>query len=160
MVATTMLSMTLLFNQLKSDHPGFTFKKSAEFWWSASSNTVHLNTKSPESPAFSLHELSHAILGHQGYTYDVDLIKIERDAWQYAVSELASKYGVTIDDKLIQDNLDTYREWLHARSRCPSCEATGLQSKDRFYRCLGCGTSWHANEARICSLRRYTRQTK
>lgn len=152
--------MTSLFNRIKKDFPEFTFEKSDEFWWSAQNNTIYLDTSDPDSKALSLHELSHALLGHKGYTYDVDLIKIERDAWHHAVNELAETYNVTINDSLIEDNLDTYRDWLHSRSKCPSCEATGLQTKDRSYRCLGCNTRWHANEARICSLRRYIVQTK
>lgn len=156
----TMRSMTSLFKRLQKDYPDFTFEKSAEFWWSASDNTIHIDTAASDSQAFTLHELSHALLNHRGYTYDVDLIKLERDAWHYAVTELMDRYGVEIDDQLVQDNLDTYREWLHARSTCPDCEATGLQTKDTHYRCLGCGAQWRTNEARMCALRRYTLHTK
>lgn len=155
-----MLSMTLLFNRLKRDYPEFRFEESTEFWWSAKTNTVHLSLGDEEAKSFSLHELSHAVLNHKGYGNDIDLIKMERDAWHYASTKLAVKYGITISDQLIQDNLDTYREWLHARSKCPACETTGIQTKNHTYRCLGCGFQWRTNDARVCSLRRYSLHTK
>lgn len=150
-----MPSMTSLYKRLLADFSEFNFVQSDTFLWSAQTNTVHIDPNTPDAEAFSLHELSHALLGHNGYSYDIDLIKLERDAWQYAVSNLGVRYGVIINEHLIQDNLDTYREWLHARSTCPSCNAAGIQAKNYSYRCLGCGTTWRANEARLCSLRRY-----
>lgn len=149
-----------LYKRLKSDFPGYKFVKSNGFWWSAATQTIHLDPLADNYEAFSLHELSHAILEHQGYEYDIDLVKLERDAWHYAKNTLAVEYDIPIDEQTIQDNLDTYRDWLHARSSCPDCEAIGLQTKQQTYRCLACGHQWRVNDARICALRRYSLQTK
>lgn len=155
-----MQSTHSLIKQLREDFPGYTFESSDSFWWSAARKTIHFDPSADHSTVYSLHELSHALLDHHGYEYDIDLVKLERDAWDYAKRILSSEYDITIDDTIVQDNLDTYRDWLHARSQCPSCEATGLQTKQRSYRCLACGHQWRVNEARICALRRYSLQTK
>ncbi len=155
-----MPSTTWLFKQLQKDFPRFTFQKADGFWWSARDQTIYLDTTSEHYEHFTLHELSHALLDHTGYKYDVELIKLERDAWHYAATDLGPRYHITIDEAIVQDNLDTYRDWLHARSTCPDCKTIGIQTKQQHYHCLGCGHSWRANEARICALRRYALQTK
>lgn len=155
-----MPSTRSLIKRLRADFPGYTFESSTGFWWSASKRTIHLDPHAPHSDMYSLHELSHAILDHNGYEYDIDLVKLERDAWEYAKKVLADEYDTAIDEQLVQDNLDTYRDWLHARSTCPDCEAIGLQTRQRSYRCLACGHQWRVNEARICALRRYPVTTK
>ncbi len=155
-----MQSMRSLAKRLQKDFPDFRFVTSTEFWWSAREQTIHYDSSASHANTFLLHELSHAILGHRAYLYDIDLIKLERDAWEYAKTKLGDSYKVVIDDSVIQDNLDTYREWLHARSTCPECEATGLQTKQQHYRCLDCGHMWRVNEARLCSLRRYSLDAK
>lgn len=152
--------MRSLVKQLKADYPEFDFAMATGFWWSASDNTIHLDPTATNSAVFSLHELSHAILGHSGYESDIDLVKLERDAWDYARQTLGPRYDIAIDNDLAEGNLDTYRDWLHSRSTCPDCEATGLQTLHRSYRCLACGHQWRVNEARICALRRYSIQTK
>ena len=155
-----MQSTNSLIEQLQSDYPSLQFQQSNEFLWSAKRQTIHFDPDVANCDAFTLHELSHALLEHQGYRADIDLIKMERDAWEYARSHLATKYGYDIEEDIIQDNLDTYRDWLHARSKCPDCTATGLQTKSRHYHCLSCGNSWRVNEARLCALRRYSLATK
>lgn len=151
-----MPSTRLLLDTIASDYPSLTLRESSEFRWSPGAQTLYFDGASPNMTSYILHELGHALLGHNDYARDIDLIKIERDAWDYAQSHLAGKYGVVIAESLIQGNLDTYREWLHARSKCPSCGVTGLQSSRRHYTCLGCGCRWKNNEARSCALRRYT----
>lgn len=80
---------------------------------------------------------------------------MERDAWQYAKDTLGQTYDQAILDDTVEDALDSYRDWLHARSTCPACQATGIQTKKEEYKCLACRTKWRVNEARICALRRY-----
>ncbi len=156
-----MPSTNSLISRLKSDYPQFTFEHANEFWWSAAENKIHIDPKAVRGTDFILHELSHALLGHRGYKYDIDLIKLERDAWEHAKTKLAPIYNLQISDDSIQDTLDTYREWLYARSKCPDCSTTGLETKEQRYRCLACGHAWRVNEARLCALRRYSlRQTK
>lgn len=101
-----------------------------------------------------LHELSHALLGHNTYLKDIELIEMERDAWHFAKTLLSPKYGITIEESTAEDALNTYRDWLHARSVCPKCTTTGMQSRKNTYKCITCGTFWKVNEARICHLRR------
>lgn len=111
--------------------------------------------ESSDDAALLLHELAHAVLKHADYTRDIELIEMERDAWDHARTVLAPRYSVPIDDAIIEDSLDTYRDWLHARSTCPDCQAIGIQIKLHHYRCLACGAQWKVNDARICALRRY-----
>jgi hypothetical protein len=150
-----MPSIISLITKLQADFPTFTFTSGKEFRWSPQDQTIYYPDSSSDSSAL-LHELAHAMLQHNSYTRDIQLIEIERDAWDYAKHTLAERYAVTIDETTIQEALDTYRDWLHARSTCPECQATGLQSKTNRYKCLACHTQWRVNEARVCALRRYT----
>jgi hypothetical protein len=151
-----MPSIPLLPN-IEKDFPSFHLKPDNEFRWSPDEMTIYYDSQSKDTAAL-LHELSHAILKHTTYLKDVGLLEIERDAWTHAQTILAPRYGLTIDDETIQDSLDTYRDWLHARSMCPDCKATGFQVKQHEYKCIVCGTSWHVNDARSCALRRYTKK--
>lgn len=101
-----------------------------------------------------LHELSHAVLGHFSYERDIELIGKEVEAWRHARDSLAPKYKLSIPDEAIDDELETYREWLHARSSCPDCNLNGIQTETDTYRCLNCRAVWKANDARNCELRR------
>jgi hypothetical protein len=154
MDVTTMLSITLLVSQLKIDYPQFLFKESVRFLWSPTENTIYYTDKGDNSCIFLLHELSHGLLNHADYNYDIELIAMEREAWDKFM-DLAKFYSVTIDDNIIQSTLDTYRDWLHSRSNCPNCKATGVQIGKNNYTCLACSHGWKVNEARICALRRY-----
>lgn len=141
--------------KLRADFPEFAFRKDMTAHWSADTQTVYYESSaSPFDKIVLLHELGHAILKHADYDQDIDLLACERAAWQVA-RKLAPRYGVTIDDSVIQRQLDTYRTWLHARSQCPSCHTTAIQQKDLSYRCLLCAQEWRSNEARQCRLRRY-----
>jgi hypothetical protein len=82
------------------------------------------------------------------------LVKMERDAWHQAVI-LGQKYNINITIDNAEDSLDTYRDWLHSRSTCPFCRATGIEVKKHLYTCLACNVKWNVNDARICALRRY-----
>lgn len=151
--AITMHSMNSLLSQLKTDYPDWKFEPGSQFMWSGSSQTIHY--QEDDDPAYLLHETAHATLGHSTYDRDIDLIKMERDAWHIAVNDLAPKYDITIDSRLVQANLDTYRDWLHARSLCPNCSSNGFQQKRSIYSCPACMTKWRVNEARTCGLKRY-----
>lgn len=150
-----MPSITSLAAKLSIDFPNYQFIPSSEFHWSPLEKTIFYNQGSKDSASL-LHELSHALLGHEDYIKDIGLIEIERDAWQYASNTLAALYDTPISDEIVQDALDTYRDWLHARSTCPECTATGIQTKKSIYKCLACSSRWHVNDARICALRRHT----
>jgi hypothetical protein len=140
--------------KLHSDFPDIHFAAGDDFRWSPHEHTIFY--RDTADTASLIHELAHAILGHSTYTKDIDLLKMERDAWDYAATTLAKRYKLTIDENTVQDALDTYRNWLHTRSTCPDCQATGLQTAAYLYSCLACKATWRVNEARSCALRRYT----
>jgi hypothetical protein len=150
-----MLSITSLTDKLRRDHPKIAFVEGADFHWSPINRTVTYIPDAEDETALLLHELSHALLGHQDYKKDISLLEMERDAWQYAKDTLGPSYDQVISEDTIENALDSYRDWLHARSTCPACQATGIQTKDE-YKCLACRGKWRVNEARICALRRYT----
>jgi len=152
-----MLSTISLIKNLKIDFPQFIFKRSSCFLWSHSDNTIYY-TDEKDDFRLLFHELSHALLNHTDYERDIELIAIEREAWD-KTKEIALKYAVVITDDYIQSNLDTYRNWMHERSTCPKCNASGVQTKKHDYKCLACGQQWHVNDAKTCALRRYSKNT-
>jgi hypothetical protein len=96
-----------------------------------------------------LHEIAHATLQHQTYESDFELLQLEVAAWKEA-KQLAATFHRDIDDKYVEDCLDTYREWLHQRSTCPTCGSVGLQHDPREYRCHNCLSTWHVSQSRFC----------
>lgn len=158
MDATTMPQMALLVKKLSSAYPQFHFEDSDHYMWAPAESTVYFNSEMP-NPAQLLHELGHGVRGHGQYNKDVALLAMEREAWEEA-KRIGQQFDVTIDDDTIETHLDTYRDWLHARSTCPSCNATGVQTSRFQYRCVACFHEWRVNDARICALRRYAANTK
>lgn len=142
-----------LLSRLRADHPAITFVVGDNFKWSYARNELTVANDEPE--LYILHELAHALLGHKDFTLDIELLSQEREAWDLTRTKLALQYGLSYDDSLAEDALDTYRHWLHARSLCPTCGATGLQTKTSTYVCINCRCSWRPNDARQCALRRY-----
>jgi hypothetical protein len=149
-----MHSITSLVTKLATDFPAFRFVPGSEFRWSPGEQAIFYDANSGDGASL-LHELSHALLAHAEFTRDVALLELERAAWQHATETLAPIYGVAIAEEQVEAALDTYRDWLHARSTCPSCGATGLQTKKDEYKCLTCRERWRVNDARLCGLRRY-----
>ena len=159
-----MAKISWLISKLGNNHSPatgmpLTFVKSDFFGWNANERTITYAPDAPHAPAFLLHELGHALLGHADYSDDIHLLAMERAAWDKAL-QLAPEYDVAITDELIEESLDTYRDWLHARSTCKNCQAVGLQIKKNTYHCIACDNSWRVNEARTCALRRYTLNIK
>jgi hypothetical protein len=150
-----MPSTISLATKLRADFPAFTLTAGEGFLWSPSDKVITYDQTSDDMASL-LHEVSHAVLDHAQYSKDIELIEMERDAWNHAVKILAARYQVHIHDNTVQAALDTYRDWLHARSTCPKCQATGLQTKKNQYKCIACTANWRVNEARVCALRRYT----
>ncbi len=156
-----MAKITSLVTQLRTKysntHPdsALTFVEDTLFSWNPKTHELHYNPSGQDAPAYLLHEYGHVLDGETAYSQDIELLQIERSAWDRAV-ETGRELGVTIDENLIEDSLDTYRDWLHARSLCPRCEATGIQTTRFGYQCLACQHTWRVNEARQCALRRYS----
>ncbi len=143
-----------LLSRLRADHPDITIVVGDDFKWSESEQTLMV-TNNPHANVYVLHELAHGILKHTDFSLDIELIRQEREAWDYARSALGPRYGVSIDEDLVEEALDTYRQWMHARSLCPTCGLTALQTKTSTYVCVNCRCSWRPNDARRYALRRY-----
>lgn len=152
--------MKNLLKKLESDYPDIQFIEGESFYWSPKDSSVTYTAISPapEVAAWSLlHEVSHGILKHSVYTSDFELVQLEVAAWQHA-EELGKKYGIKIDPDHIQDCLDTYRDWLHRRSTCPTCGNVSTQADARTYKCFNCKSSWSVSNSRFC--RPYRRKTQ
>lgn len=157
MDATTMAKISSLVAKLRTDFPQITFAYADDFYWSPSDSTVYIPENSTDNDqATLLHETAHALLDHRHFHRDIDLLKIEREAWEYVRTTLAPRYEIPLDEEVVEDMIDTYREWLHARSTCPVCSMTGVQTADATYHCVGCDHNWKVNEARRCGLKRYS----
>ena len=138
--------------------PDIRFEPGQAFHWSPRQSLVTYERPEVEEVHHSwslLHEASHALLGHQRYQSDLELLLLEATAWQRA-KELASQLGTSIDEEHIQDCLDTYRDWLHQRSTCPRCQTVSLETAPRQYQCHNCSASWQVSASRMCRPYRKT----
>lgn len=84
-----------------------------------------------------LHEVGHAVLGHEDFGADIERVKMERAAWEQA-RELCKRYGVEYDEDFVEGELDTYRDWLEKRSRCKVCGLARYQDEGGVYHCPFC----------------------
>jgi hypothetical protein len=146
--------------QLELDHPGIKFCPGDAFMWSPTEKVIYYPVDSNMNTKFYyslLHEIGHAILGHDKFTSDLSLVRIERAAWDEAV-ELGTRYGLDIPEDHVEQCLGTYRDWLHARSMCPNCHQCGLQTSKTAYKCIFCRANWQVSPSRLCRVTR--RKTK
>ncbi len=147
------------FNELlaviKRDFPELRFRAGVKFAFRPRSTIiipsflqVQDNTRSENKKVYSvveqkicslrlLHELGHATSGHYDFTTDIERLKMEREAWEKA-HEYCSFYGVEYDEDFVEGELDSYRDWLHQRSKCPNCGQTRYQAQDGRYVCPFC----------------------
>lgn len=125
-----------LLERVQMDFPDLRFVSGRKFAWRPP-RTVVLGPEEEHDSLLLMHELGHASLGHQSYVLDVERLKIEVEAWGKA-QVLAERYEIEWDEDVAQDELDSYREWLHRRSKCRRCGLTCYQTKDRKYHCPRC----------------------
>jgi len=154
--------MEQIINRLQKRYPTLHYKLGATFYWTPKTNEVFYNTKSDEPTSIwsLLHETSHALLGHTTYKSDFELLHLEVAAWEKA-KEVAAEFDIIIDEDHIQDCLDTYRDWLYARSICPYCNNKSLQQSNlRHYQCFNCHAVWKVTPSRFCRAYRSTKRTK
>lgn len=128
--------ITDFFVQLMSDFPKLKFVFGNKFSFRPP-RTIVIGPSEPFVRLLTLHEVGHAICGHRRFRMDVERLKMENQAWDEA-RKLAISYGVAVDENLIQGELDTYRDWLHQKSRCPKCGLTRFQTPDSRYHCPRC----------------------
>jgi hypothetical protein len=144
-----------MIDALITDHPNITFKRSRYFMWSPTTNTVHYRHQPRDEEIWSLlHELGHALLSHTSFDSDLELLKHERAAWDKA-QQIADKYNITISIDHIESSLDTYRDWLYQRSRCPECGQASVQIKTRQYSCFNCLCQWKVPASQACQVKRF-----
>jgi hypothetical protein len=137
-------------SRIIADFPDYEFVADRRSLWLSSKKTIFYNPDEAEL----LHEISHALLEHTDFTTDVDLIQKERAAWTKA-SKLAKKYDVTIAEEKVEQALDSYRDWLHFKSTCPTCSQNGIQSVQTLdYHCFACSTNWRTNHNQHARVRR------
>lgn len=142
--------MNELVLKLQQYYPDITFVEGTVFHWSPQNKQVHyISSNEPQGIWSLLHESGHALLGHTSYTSDMQLLKKEVAAWQKA-KEIGSQFAVEISEDHVQDCLDSYREWMHKRSTCPTCQLKGFQESSETYKCLNCKTTWHVTLERFC----------
>lgn len=135
---------------LRQDYDHISFVAGSIAQWSpANKKIVYVPTEETADLWSLLHELGHAILGHNTYKTDINLLQKETAAWE-AAKKAAQNYAVVIDEDYIQNCLDTYRDWLHKRSACPRCGYHGVQSSERLYSCINCRSIWQVSASRFC----------
>lgn len=122
--------------KIKQDFSDFKFISGRKFAFRPP-KTIVIGPSEPQDKLLLLHELGHAVSGHKKFGTDVERLKMEVEAWE-KTKELAPKYGISIDDDLIQNELDTYRDWLHSKSKCKKCGLTCYQTPDGKYHCPRC----------------------
>ncbi len=147
---------------LSNKFPQFSYHEGHSFLWSPETYEIFYDLRKPSpSQTWSLlHETGHALLEHNYYDTDLELIKLEVAAWEKA-KEIASELHISIDEDHIQDCLDTYRDWLYRRSICPKCSTKCLQQeKIEYYHCFNCHTIWKVTPSRFCRSYRSTKHTK
>ena len=161
-MALTTTPIRLFVEKLREDFSHYTFAPGDTFVWKPSTRTIifDLEADSLEAVWQLLHEIAHAELDHKRYSRDIMLIRLESTAWAYAETSLAPRYNVLIDHDYIETCLDSYRDWLHSRSLCPECRSTGTQTATNTYSCFNWRGLWRVNDARICTLRRFTQQDR
>ena len=144
--------MEELVSSLSQIITGVNFRAGKAFCWSPKTRRISYvpSSTQPQLAIWSLlHEASHALLDHRDYTSDFELLQMEVAAWQKA-RELAKQHRQKIDEQHIETCLNTYRDWLHRRSTCPSCSLQGLQTDPIYYRCLNCQSIWKVTASRFC----------
>ena len=130
------MDVATLKRQLEADYPELSFRKGAKFAFRPP-RTITIGPTEPYSSLLLLHEVGHALSGHRDFKTDALRLKMEREAWEKA-RKLASKYEVEFDDEVAEQELDSYRDWLDAKSRCPVCGLTRYQTPDGMYHCPKC----------------------
>ena len=120
--------------KIKSDYPSIRIIRGKRFAFRPPRTVVY----EEDGPSLLfLHEMGHALIGRFDFRTEVERLKIEALAWEKA-RELCSLYGVEVDEELIETELDSYRDWLHQKSRCPDCGLTRFQTPDGAFHCPRC----------------------
>ena len=134
-----------LVERLQKDYPDFRFISGRRFSFHPPKTIVIGPDEGEKTPLLIFHELGHALSKRYRYNLAVERLKIEALAWQeakkaYAACRVSARYPdlPPWDDDFAEDQLDTYRDWLHQKSKCPFCKTTMYQDSDKIWRCPYC----------------------
>ena len=130
------MELQLLTEKSKKDYPDLRFKEGRKFAFRPP-RTIVIGPEEPGAELLLLHEVGHAISGHRDFDVDVKRLKMEVEAWEKA-RDLANNYGVEFSEEVMETELDSYRDWLHQKSRCPACGLTRFETPDGQYHCPRC----------------------
>ena len=125
-----------------------TFLPSGYFAYDAATDVINYDPECIDDEAGQLslvHEVSHALLSHFHYSYDIELLFMEINAWT-KTRELCAQLGIAIDEDYINDCIESYDSWLTARSTCPKCGNFCLQKGPNQFSCFLCGCGWKVND--------------
>lgn len=125
-----------LLETLKNTYVEFNFRPSKRFSFRPP-KTIYFVQDDENFDSLILHELGHALLGHRDFKTDIERLKMERAAWEKG-REVAKNLKITLNEELIETELDSYRDWLHQRSKCYKCGLTRYQTPDGKYHCPKC----------------------
>lgn len=117
------------------------------FMWSPLARSITYDTRrinTANGKIALIHELGHARLGHRVYKYDMELLKMEMDAWD-VVRQMAPDFGLAVDEAHISRCIASYDEWLSKRATCPDCSNFSLQKDRNSFGCFACGSKWDVN---------------
>lgn len=127
---------------LRAEFPEVRWVWGRRFSWRPP-RTVQLGPAQPHYVLLALHELGHCLEGHQEFKTEIGRLQLERAAWEQArcvwQKLQLEKQGIVWDEDFVEAQLDTYRDWSHARSRCPECGTTRFQTLDGAFHCPFCG---------------------
>jgi hypothetical protein len=98
--------MDQLLFKLTERYPHLQLCSGERFYWSPKTKQVFYKDSSTLVYCWKLlHEVGHALLEHQTYNSDLELLALEVAAWEKA-QELAQDFKLTINADYIQDCLD------------------------------------------------------
>jgi len=133
----------LFIDELKSLYPQFKFISSIRFKYRPP-KSIYVVYGEDNFALQTLHELGHALCKHENYQTLVERLKIESEAWERAKQvvslhpEWLKKYQIKYDSDFAESQLDTYRDWLHAKTLCPNCGLTRYQTPNGRFHCPHC----------------------
>lgn len=133
--------------ELITDFTEINFIPGSYFMWSPNNQAIVYDTKRLKTNSGRLallHEIGHACHNHRIYKYDMELIRIEMEAWDF-VREHAHRYGIKVDEDHIARCIESYDYWLTKRATCPDCRNFCLQKGRDEYGCFACGAVWQVN---------------
>lgn len=126
----------VLVEKLRSAYPELRFREGKKFLFKPP-KTIVLGGSEEPFDLLLLHEVGHFLCRHVSFHTEPERLKCEREAWEKA-RELCEVYGVFYDESIVEQELDSYRDWLDKKSRCPSCGLTRFQTPDGVFHCPRC----------------------